>query len=270
MTTLPPKFHPSSPNAHAGGDYYDKHLFGNHLYLVIAELPTAYLEAMIARDKLDHPKTAPSVATLKAVLKECAAHTTTRADRRIGYRVEPYVAETIEQLSGYLGYDDAESRASGRIGGRDAIKNALATLERAGLVVTLKRGAKGMATMRQVRLPDPAELAPYLTGRVMPRYVLSVELDLGGIEIDHSGKETEHSGKQVDHSGTRPATPSSYQDLSKLHQAPRVNVEKVGNQTQTMPRKYDAVTAEQLRKQGYPKSLIEKMLGKPPTDDDQL
>lgn len=270
MNTLPPKFHPSSPNAYPGGDYYDDYLFGIHLFFVIAELPTAYLEAVIARDKLDHPKTAPSVATLKAVLKECAAHTTTRADRRIGYRVEPYVAETIEQLSGYLGYDDAESRANGRIGGRDAIKNALGTLERAGLVVTLKRGAKGMATMRQVRLPDPAELAPYLTGRVMPRYVLSVELDLGGLATDLGGIETDLGGKQVDRSGTRPATPSSYQDLSKLHQAPRVNVEKVENETQTMPRNYDAVTAEQLRKQGHPQHLIDIMCGKPPTDDDQL
>jgi hypothetical protein len=207
LETLPPIFHPHSANAHPGSENYGKYLFGGQLANVISELPNGFIAAQLEAFKAESPenaKRAPSIATAKAVLKEYAQHTTTRPRNGVAAG-QPWVAETIPDMCDYLAY------------GKDQIKNPNAFLIWSKFLATLKKGSDGRATLRQVRLPDPALLIPYLSGREMPRYVLS-------IENCESGKAADQSGKVADQGGSSPATPRVIQDLSKPRKpAPRSN-----------------------------------------------
>jgi hypothetical protein len=207
LETLPPIFHPHSSNAHAGSENYGQYLFGGQLANVISKLPNSFIAALLATYKAESPaqaKRAPSIETAKAVLKELALHTTTRPRNGVATG-QPWVAEGITQLQDFTAF------------GEDQVKNALSFWTWADFQPTLKKGGKGRPTIRQVRLPDPELLRPYLSGREMPHYVLS----LGS---DQSGKADDQSGKVADQSGSSPATPRDFQALSKPRKpAPRSN-----------------------------------------------
>ena len=253
METLPPIFHPHSSNAHAGSENYGKYLFGGHLALVVSELPNGFIAALLATYKAESPaqaKRAPSIQTAKAVLKELALHTTTRPRQDLNYSVKPWVAESVSQLQEFTAF------------GEDQVKNSLSFWTWADFVPTLKKGSQGRPTIRQVRFPEPALLVPYLSGREMPRYVLS-------LDAYESGKIADQSGNEADRSGSDPTTPRSFQDLSKYDQASRESVEKLEIETKPAPQKYDAATAAKLRKLNIPESMIELTCGKPPFNGEE-
>jgi hypothetical protein len=191
--------------------------FGGTLALAVQEIPTVELEKKLAEYYALYPKTTPALETAKSLLLNIALRSF--ATPEFDYTV--CANETREQLASHIGVD----RTRAKFGGKDAVSNALKFLEWAGYMRTLRKGGG------KLKRPTVREIIPSaLPKRVITRSESEQLNDLNGKEPELDGKSGELNGEKAEldgnetvHDGSEPATPSTYQALTK--HLPRINHE---------------------------------------------
>jgi hypothetical protein len=191
--------------------------FSGTLALAVQEFPTLELEKKLGEYRALYPKTTPALETAKAVWLALALRSFAKPE--FDYTV--CANETIEQLASHLGLD----RTRARFGGKDAISNALRFLEWAGYVRTLRKGG-GKLKRPTVREVIPSALSKREVTRSESERLgdqNGKELELDGKSGELNGEKAELDGNETVHDGSEPATPSTYQALTK--HLPRINHE---------------------------------------------
>jgi hypothetical protein len=191
--------------------------FGGTLALAVQEIPTVELEKKLAEYYALYPKTTPALETAKSLLLNIALRSF--ATPEFDYTV--CANETREQLASHIGVD----RTRAKFGGKDAVSNALKFLEWAGYMRTLRKGGG------KLKRPTVREIIPSaLPKRAITRSESEQLNDLNGKEPELDGKSGELNGEKAEldgnetvHDGSEPATPSTYQALTK--HLPRINHE---------------------------------------------
>ena len=191
--------------------------FGGTLALAVQEIPTVKLEKKLAEYYALYPKTTPALETAKTLLLNIALRSF--ATPEFDYTV--CANETIEQLASHCGVD----RTRSKFGGKDAISNALRFLEWAGYMRTLRKGG-GKLKRPTVREIIPSALPKREVTRSESEQLSDrngKELELDGKSGEPNGEKPELDGNETVHDGSDPATPSTYQALTK--HLPRINHE---------------------------------------------
>ena len=191
--------------------------FSGTLALAVQEIPTVELEKKLAEYRALHPKTTPALDTAKSLLLNIALRSF--AKREFDYLV--CANESNKQLGEHLGLDRSGSVTKGR----DAISNALRFLEWAGYMRTLRKGG-GKLKRPTVREVIPSALSKREVTRSESEQLSDrngKELELDGKSGKPNGGKPELDGNETVHDGSDPATPSTYQALTK--HLPRINHE---------------------------------------------
>jgi hypothetical protein len=191
--------------------------FSGTLALAVQEMPTVELEKKLAEYYALYPKTTPALETAKTLLLNIALRSF--ATPEFDYTV--CANETIEQLASHCGVD----RTRSKFGGKDAISNALRFLEWAGYMRTLRKGG-GKLKRPTVREIIPSALPKREVTRSESEQLSDrngKELELDGKSGEPNGEKPELDGNETVHDGSDPATPSTYQALTK--HLPRINHE---------------------------------------------
>ena len=185
--------------------------------MTVQEIPTVELEKKLAEYYALYPKTTPALETAKTLLLNIALRSF--ATPEFDYTV--CANETIEQLASHCGVD----RTRSKFGGKDAISNALRFLEWAGYMRTLRKGG-GKLKRPTVREIIPSALPKREVTRSESEQLSDrngKELELDGKSGEPNGEKPELDGNETVHDGSDPATPSTYQALTK--HLPRINHE---------------------------------------------
>ena len=185
--------------------------------MTVQEIPTVELEKKLAEYYALYPKTTPALETAKTLLLNIALRSF--ATPEFDYTV--CANETLEQLASHCGVD----RTRSKFGGKDAISNALRFLEWAGYMRTLRKGG-GKLKRPTVREIIPSALPKREVTRSESEQLSDrngKELELDGKSGEPNGEKPELDGNETVHDGSDPATPSTYQALTK--HLPRINHE---------------------------------------------